>query len=82
MDDAEILARIAFDPKILTGKPVIRGTRLSVEYILNLIAHGATYEEILDEYEGLSIDDIYACLLFATKSISDSSFMPLSVGKE
>jgi uncharacterized protein (DUF433 family) len=57
---------------------VIRGTRLTVDYILNLLAHGATYEEILAEYVGLTVADIQACLLFATKSLQNTSFMPLS----
>ena len=63
----------------MVGKPVIKGTRLSVEYILGLLAHGATVEEILQEYEGLSLEDIQACLLFATKSLQDTEFMPLSM---
>ncbi len=57
---------------------IIRGTRLTVEYILNLLAHGATKQEIVDEYIGLEVEDIQACLLFATKTIGDSSFLPLS----
>jgi uncharacterized protein (DUF433 family) len=59
------------------GKPVIVGTRLTVEYIINLLAHGATFDEILEEYVGLTGDDIRACLLFAAKSLDDTSFMPL-----
>lgn len=62
----------------MIGKPVIRGTRLPVEFILNMLAHGATMAEILDEYSGLSIEDIHACMLFASKSIEDSSYMPLA----
>ena len=65
MQDEQLLQRIMLDLKILTGKPVIRGTRLSVEYILNLFAHGAKAEEILEEYEGLTTDDLQACFLFA-----------------
>jgi len=65
MDDQHLLARIALDPKVMVGKPVIRGTRLTVEYILNLLAHDATAQEILEEYEGLTHEDIRACLLFA-----------------
>ena len=48
----------------MVGKPVIKGTRLTVEYILNLLAHDATEAEILDEYEELTREDIRACLLF------------------
>ena len=72
------LERIVVDPRIMVGKPVIRGTRLTVEYVLNLLAHGATGQEVLDEYTGLEMEDIQACLLFATKTIGDSSFLPLS----
>jgi uncharacterized protein (DUF433 family) len=49
-----------------------------VEFILNTLAHGATISEILNEYPGLSIEDIQACILFASKSMEDSSFMPLT----
>ncbi|HMS42346.1 MAG TPA: DUF433 domain-containing protein [Pyrinomonadaceae bacterium] len=65
------------NPKVMVGKPVIRGTRLTVEFILNLLAHNATIGEILDEYDGLTPEDIQACLLFAKESISKSEFMPL-----
>ncbi|MBW4653072.1 MAG: DUF433 domain-containing protein [Kaiparowitsia implicata GSE-PSE-MK54-09C] len=77
MTDNELLNRITTDPNIMVGKPVIRGTRLTVEYILNLLAHGATTAEILEEYEGLVQDDILACLLFASRSLESASFMPL-----
>ena len=75
--DARLLARITVSPRVMVGKPVIKGTRLTVEYILGLLAHGATVGEILDEYEGLTSEDIQACLLFASKSLQDTSFMPL-----
>jgi uncharacterized protein (DUF433 family) len=67
MNDDELLQRIACDPKVMAGKPVIRGTRLTVEYILNLLAHGSSVQEILDEYEGLAQDDVRACLVFASR---------------
>lgn len=79
MDDQQLLERITVNPKVMTGKPVIRGTRLTVEYILNLLAHGATNEEILDEYKTLNQKDIQACILFATKSLENTAFMPLAV---
>ncbi|MCB0126416.1 MAG: DUF433 domain-containing protein, partial [Caldilineaceae bacterium] len=75
----QLLDRITLNPQIMVGKPVIRGTRLTVEYILNLLAHGATIQEILDEYSGLTTEDIQACFLFATKSLADSEFLPLPV---
>ena len=79
MTDELLLERIAINPKVMVGKPVIKGTRLTVEYILNLVAHGSTIEEVLDEYEGLTEEDIRACFLFATKSLESLSFMPLEV---
>lgn len=77
MTDQQLLQRIALDPRVVAGKPVIQGTRLTVEYILNLLAHGATVEEILAEYDGLAPEDIQACLLFATKSLESTFFGPL-----
>ena len=78
MTDQDLLSRITATPAILAGKPVIRGTRLSVEFILNLLAHGASFSEITAEYESLRVDDIQACLLFAARSLSATSFMPLA----
>jgi len=79
MNDQQLLERIILNPKVMIGKPVIKGTRLTVEFILNLLAHGATTSEILGEYEGLTSEDIQACILFATKSLSSTDFMPLTV---
>ncbi len=79
MTDQELLSRITVDPKVMVGKPVIRGTRLTVEYILNLLAHGATVKEVLQEYDGLTLQDIQACLLFASRSLENTAFMPLVV---
>ena len=77
MKDEDLLERIVLNPKVMAGKPVIRGTRLTVEYILNLLAHGAKENDILDEYKDLDIADIQACILFATKSLENTDFMPL-----
>jgi uncharacterized protein (DUF433 family) len=77
VNNEDLLERITINPKVMVGKPVIRGTRLTVEYILGLLAHGATLEEILEEYSGLVKDDIYACLLFASKTLQDASFVPV-----
>jgi len=73
------IERIVLNLKVMAGKPVIRGTRLTVEYTLNLLAHGATVEEILEEYDGLTQEDTQACLLFATKSLENTALMPLAV---
>ena len=77
MTDEQLLDRVAWDPKVMVGKPVIKGTRLTVEYILNLLAHGSTIDDIVQEYKGLTQEDVQACLLFASQTLSSASFMPL-----
>jgi uncharacterized protein (DUF433 family) len=77
MTEKQMLARITMDPKVMTGKPVVKGTRLSVEFILGLLAQGGSIPEILQEYPGLEREDIQACLLFATKSLESTVFMPI-----
>lgn len=77
MTGEKLLERIIMDPEVLVGKPVIKGTRLSVESILNQLAHGATLEELLEEYPGLAKADVQACLLFASRSLDNTDFMPL-----
>lgn len=77
MNDQALLERITLNPNVLAGKPVIKGTRLSVEFILGLLAHGSTFAEILEEYKGLTTEDIQTCLLFAGESLSRTDFMPL-----
>lgn len=79
MQEEQLLERITLNPQVMVGKPVIRGTRLTVEYILNLLAHGASMDEILGEYHGLTHADIQACLLFATRSVGSATFMPLAL---
>lgn len=63
--------RITSDPKVMFGKPVIKGTRLPVEHILNVLASGVSPEEIVAEYDGLSEQDIRACLRFASQSLGE-----------
>jgi uncharacterized protein (DUF433 family) len=59
--------RITIDLNVLVGKPVVRGTRLSVELIVDLLAQGWTQEQILDSYPNLTVDDIRACLAYASE---------------
>ena len=77
MNHSQLLERVTSDPNIMVGKPVIRGTRLTVEFILNLLALGSSVEEILNEYHDLTTEDIQACLFFASQSLSNTTFMPL-----
>ena len=58
--------RITVDPEILVGKPVIKGTRISVEFVVDLLGRGWTTEQILGEYDHLTPEDIQACLAYAS----------------
>jgi uncharacterized protein (DUF433 family) len=78
MKDQELLERIHFDPNVMAGKPVIRGTRLTVDFILGLLAHGSTAADVVEEYHGVTAEDFQACLLSATRSLEDTAFMPLA----
>lgn len=77
MNEQQLLEHITLDPRIMVGKPVVRGTRLTVEYLLGLFAQGATQSEVLEEYDGLTAEDLQACFLFAAKSLSETAFVPL-----
>jgi uncharacterized protein (DUF433 family) len=57
--------RISVDPRVLVGKPVIKGTRIAVEFVIDLLGRGWTKEQILREYDHLSAEDIQACLAYA-----------------
>ncbi len=63
MDDQQLLDRISVDPSVMAGKPVIRGTRLTVDYILNQFAHGTSADDLLAEHDGLAREDIQACVI-------------------
>jgi uncharacterized protein (DUF433 family) len=78
MTDKELLERIIVDSEVMVGKPVVVGTRLTVPFILGLLAHGASVEEILREYDGLKVEDVRACLLFAREALENTSFVPLT----
>ena len=72
-------ARITIDPEILTGKPVIKGTRLAVDFILELLAQGWCEEHSLVNYPGLTQDDIRACLHDASVTLKAEKVYPLNV---
>jgi len=62
-------ARITHNPEILGGKPIIKGTRISVEFVLELLASGMSVDEILEEYPRLTRGDILAVLEYAAKTV-------------
>jgi uncharacterized protein (DUF433 family) len=76
-----MMNRIVSNPKILGGKPVIRGTRLSVEFILNRLASGASEKEILENYPRITLEDIHACLAFAANSLKNNINIELEFEK-
>lgn len=71
--------RIVVDPAILTGKPVIKGTRLAVEFVLDLLAEGWTREEIGRNYPSLTDEDIRAALRYAAEALKRERVYPLAV---
>jgi len=68
--------RITLDPDVLVGKPIIRGTRLSVEFIIGLMAESWTEADIIEEYPGVTPDDILACLAYARDVLSSEKVFP------
>ena len=76
-----MIERITANPQILGGKPIIRGTRISVEFILELLASDVSEDEILEDYPHLTKDDIQACLKYAARSCKNEIYVELeSVG--
>ena len=69
-------SRITVDPKVLVGKPVIRGTRLSVEFVIGLMAEGWSEAVILDNYPAITHEDIIACFAYARDTLSSEKVSP------
>ena len=69
--------RIAVNPKVMVGKPVIKGTRIPVDAIIRRLAEGMSMKEILEEYPNLTEDDIKSALEYAAKVVSGEEVMPL-----
>ena len=81
MSDPALLKRIVVNPEIFSGKPIIRGMRISVELILSLLAQGETFESLLDDYPGLELDDIRGCLAFAHALVAHESLDDVEVAR-
>ncbi len=73
----EYLRRISINSTVMVGKPVIRETRIPVELLVRMVAQGIPYEEILDEYPGLQIEDIQAALFYAAAIVAHEQVFPL-----
>lgn len=70
--------RISIDPDVLVGKPAIRGTRLSVEFVVGLLAQGWAEADVIRSYPGLSREDVLACLAYARERLSSERVYPIS----
>lgn len=68
--------RIALDPDVLAGKPVIRGTRISVEFVIGLLADGWSEANILQSYPGIAHEDVIACLAYARDALGSEKVFP------
>jgi uncharacterized protein (DUF433 family) len=75
------LKRIIVNPDIISGKPIIRGTRIPVDLILKLLAQGISIKEILDDYPHLTKEDIQAALLYGAKVIADEDVFPINISR-
>lgn len=71
--------RITLDAKVLAGKPIIKGTRISVEFVIDLLGRGWNVEDILREYDHLSAADIQACLAYASDALKTERVYALPV---
>jgi len=71
--------RIVIDPRILAGKPVIKGTRLAVEFIVDLLAQGWAEPDVLKSYPGVAHEDILACLAYARELLRAEKVFPVPV---
>jgi uncharacterized protein (DUF433 family) len=70
--------RIVVDPKVLVGKPVIKGTRLAVEFIVDLLAQGWSEADVLKNYPGITHEDIQACLAYARDLLRAEKIYPVA----
>lgn len=76
--DEDFKQRITLDPRVMTGKPVIRGTRIPVELIVRMLAQGISEAEILKEHPRLQPQDIRAALAYAARVLTQEEVFPLS----
>ena len=72
-----LLNRIEINPRIMVGKPVVKGTRIPVELILKMLSQGMSIKEILEEYPHLTKEDIQACLAYAAQALEVEEVLPL-----
>jgi len=81
MSEGDLLDRITFNPDIYGGKAIIRGRRLAVEHVLEMLAAGETPQGLVDEYEWLELADVHACLLYAARVVGNERVEPMVVNE-
>ena len=69
-------SRIIIDPEVLSGKPIIKGTRISVEFVLELLSSGMSVEDIIKEYPHLKREDVLAAITYATRALRHEEVYP------
>lgn len=70
--------RIEINPDVLVGKPVVKGTRLAVEFIVGLLAQGWTEQKVIEQYPGLTHEDVLACLAYAAERLGSERIYPMA----
>ncbi len=78
MEKYKLLDRITIDPKVMVGKPTIRGLRITVEQILLALASGVPADDLIEDYPGLEIDDIKAALIYATELVREEQIFAVT----
>ncbi|MBX2929760.1 MAG: DUF433 domain-containing protein [Saprospiraceae bacterium] len=76
--EAELLGRITINPKVVVGKPTIRGTRFTVEHLLKALSAGLSFEELKEEYPFLEPEDVQASLLYASNLVEEEKVYAIS----
>jgi uncharacterized protein (DUF433 family) len=69
--------RIAIDPDVLVGKPVVKGTRIAVELVIDLLGRGYTTAQVIEQYDHLTADDVQACLAYAAEVLQSEKVYAL-----
>jgi uncharacterized protein (DUF433 family) len=79
---AELIERIGSNPQVLGGKPIVRGTRVTVERVLSLLEAGVSEKEILLDFPMLTSDDIRACIAYARRLVAEEDVFPVAIASK
>ena len=79
---ADLIERIGSNPQVLGGKPIVRGTRVTVERVLTLLEAGVSEKEIRADFPMLTTEDIRACIAYARRLVADEDVFPVAIGSK